>query len=130
MEEIFDENSESEYEYDNEKDSENYNNEYNDQYNREDDEEYSEKCDEEYSEEYDEEDSDKEFNSEYVNFGKLIIKTFSILLYYLHVLKIILENLFKGLQLFQIKNKYNISEVAFNEILKTLEISGVTLYRL
>ncbi|CAG8444542.1 11579_t:CDS:2 [Dentiscutata heterogama] len=65
MEEIFDENSESEYEYDNEKDSENYNDEYNDEYNREDDEEYSEKCDEEYSEKYDEEDSDKEFNSEY-----------------------------------------------------------------
>ncbi|CAG8845425.1 14992_t:CDS:2, partial [Gigaspora margarita] len=39
-------------------------------------------------------------------------------------------NLFKGLQLFQIKNKYNISEAVFNEILKTLKISGVTLYRL
>ncbi|RIB15161.1 hypothetical protein C2G38_1972099, partial [Gigaspora rosea] len=34
------------------------------------------------------------------------------------------------LQLFRIKNKHNISEVAFDEILKTLEISGVTLYRL
>ncbi|CAG8642442.1 45451_t:CDS:10, partial [Gigaspora margarita] len=117
IEEIFDENSElleSEYEYDNEqdneynneKDSENYideyANEYNNEYNEEGDEEYSEKHDEEYSEKYNEEDIDKEFN----------------------------KNLFKGLQLFQIKNKYNISEAAFNEILQTLEISGVTLYRL
>ncbi|CAG8842567.1 18592_t:CDS:2, partial [Gigaspora margarita] len=107
MKEIFDENSESKYEYDNEKDSKNYNDEYNYEYNGKDNEEYSEKCNEEYSEEYNE-DIDKEFDSEYVNF----------------------ENLFKGLQLFQIKNKYNISEAAFNKILKTLEISGVTLYRL
>ncbi|CAG8671567.1 5709_t:CDS:2 [Funneliformis caledonium] len=40
------------------------------------------------------------------------------------------ENLIKGLQLLQIKEKYNISEIVFNEILKVLEISDVSLYKL
>ncbi|CAG8680219.1 17105_t:CDS:1, partial [Funneliformis caledonium] len=39
-------------------------------------------------------------------------------------------NLIKGLQFLQIKEKYNISEIAFNEILKVLEISDVSLYKL
>ena len=43
---------------------------------------------------------------------------------------IILENLFKGLQLLKIKDEHNISETAFNEILKVFEIPGVTLYKL
>ncbi|POG63303.1 hypothetical protein GLOIN_2v1425800, partial [Rhizophagus irregularis DAOM 181602=DAOM 197198] len=40
------------------------------------------------------------------------------------------ENLIKGLQLLQIKDKHNISEAAFNEILKVFEIPGITLYKL
>ncbi|EXX72071.1 hypothetical protein RirG_072760 [Rhizophagus irregularis DAOM 197198w] len=35
-----------------------------------------------------------------------------------------------GLQLLQIKDKHNISEAAFNEILKVFEIPGITLYKL
>ncbi|CAG8581486.1 9727_t:CDS:2 [Racocetra fulgida] len=41
-----------------------------------------------------------------------------------------LENLIKGLKLFQIKDKHNMSEAAFNEILKVLEIPNITLYKL
>ncbi|CAG8534980.1 41600_t:CDS:2 [Gigaspora margarita] len=40
------------------------------------------------------------------------------------------ENLIKGLKLFRIKDKHNISETAFNKILKVLKISNITLYRL
>ncbi|CAG8742770.1 4527_t:CDS:10 [Gigaspora margarita] len=42
----------------------------------------------------------------------------------------ILENLIKGLKLFKIKDNYNISEAAFNEVLKVIEISEITLYQL
>ncbi|CAB5183102.1 unnamed protein product [Rhizophagus irregularis] len=35
-----------------------------------------------------------------------------------------------GLKLLQIKDKHNISEAAFNEILKVFEIPGITLYKL
>ena len=40
------------------------------------------------------------------------------------------ENIIKGLQLLRIKDKHNISEAAFNEILKVLGIPGVSLYKL
>jgi hypothetical protein len=53
-----------------------------------------------------------------------------IFLNYFHLSKAIPEHLMKGLRLLRIKNKHNFSEVAFNEILKELEIPGVTLYKL
>ncbi|RIB18169.1 hypothetical protein C2G38_1967459, partial [Gigaspora rosea] len=34
------------------------------------------------------------------------------------------------LQLFRIKNKYNISDAAFNKIFEVLEVSEITLYKL
>ena len=40
------------------------------------------------------------------------------------------EDLIEGLQLLKIKNKYNISEAAFNEILKVFKISKVSLFKL
>ncbi|CAG8677895.1 2040_t:CDS:2, partial [Cetraspora pellucida] len=112
------------------KDCENYNKkhneEYNEKYNRKHNEEYNEKYNEKYNKKYNEKDNEKgsnkdsensnkkdsengnkdnseEFDSKYINFG---------------------------LQLFQIKNEYNISEAIFNKILKTLKIFRVTLYRL
>ena len=51
-------------------------------------------------------------------------------MYYTLYFAIILENILKGLQLLQIKDKYNISEAAFNEILEVLNISGIILYKL
>ena len=73
---------------------------------------------------------------EYVNsgnFGKLIsiinVKSY-FEIYNLILLLIILDNILKGLRLFQIKNNYNISEAAFNEILKILKIPEITLYKL
>ncbi|CAB4416311.1 unnamed protein product [Rhizophagus irregularis] len=42
----------------------------------------------------------------------------------------ILEDLIKGLWLLKIKDKYNIPEVAFNEILKVFKISKVSLFKL
>ncbi|CAG8698428.1 15955_t:CDS:10 [Gigaspora margarita] len=40
------------------------------------------------------------------------------------------ENLIKGLKLYQIKDKHNMSEAAFNEILNVLEIPEISLYKL
>lgn len=40
------------------------------------------------------------------------------------------DNLIKGLRLFQIKKEYNISEAAFEKILKSLEIPGIFLFKL
>ena len=40
------------------------------------------------------------------------------------------ENIIKGLRLLRIKDKHNISEAAFNEILKVSGIPGVSLYKL
>ncbi|CAB5189613.1 unnamed protein product [Rhizophagus irregularis] len=40
------------------------------------------------------------------------------------------EDLIKGLRLLKIKDKYNIPEAAFNEILKVFEISKVSLFKL
>ena len=51
-------------------------------------------------------------------------------MYYTLYFAIILENILKGLQLLHIKDKHNISEAAFNEILEVLNISGITLYKL
>ena len=36
----------------------------------------------------------------------------------------------KGLRLLKIKDRHNISETAFNEILEVMEISRITLYKL
>ncbi|CAG8828007.1 4160_t:CDS:2, partial [Gigaspora margarita] len=41
----------------------------------------------------------------------------------------ILKNLINGLKLYQIKNKHNMSEAAFNEIFKVLEIPEISLYK-
>ncbi|CAG8693590.1 6618_t:CDS:2, partial [Funneliformis mosseae] len=40
------------------------------------------------------------------------------------------EDLIKGLRLLQIKDRYNISDAAFNEILKVLEIPETSIYKL
>ena len=40
------------------------------------------------------------------------------------------EDLIKGLWLLRIKEEHNISEAAFDEILKVFEISGISLYKL
>ncbi len=40
------------------------------------------------------------------------------------------KELIKDLQLLRIKEEYNISEVAFDKILKIFEISGISLYKL
>ena len=40
------------------------------------------------------------------------------------------ENLIKGLQLFHIKEKYNLTEAAFNDILHEMDLFDVSLYRL
>jgi hypothetical protein len=40
------------------------------------------------------------------------------------------EDLIKGFRLFYIKEKHNLTEAAFNDILREMDLSGVTLYRL
>jgi hypothetical protein len=40
------------------------------------------------------------------------------------------EDLIKGFRLFHIKEKHNLTETAFNDILSEMDLSGVTLYRL
>ncbi|CAG8575491.1 15796_t:CDS:2 [Funneliformis caledonium] len=40
------------------------------------------------------------------------------------------KDLIKGLRLLQIKDRHNISDTAFNEILKVLEIPGTSIYKL
>ncbi|CAG8497880.1 2345_t:CDS:10, partial [Gigaspora rosea] len=99
----------------NEKDDGEYNDEYNNEYN-----ENSEKENEKYNEKYDNNGyDDKEYNEEdNEEYSDECSEEFDI------------ENLSKGLRLFRIKNQYNISDIAFNEILKILEISEITLYKL
>jgi hypothetical protein len=40
------------------------------------------------------------------------------------------EDLIKGFRLFHIKEKHNLTEAAFNDILREMDLSGITLYRL
>ncbi|CAI2189593.1 9209_t:CDS:2 [Funneliformis geosporum] len=79
-----------------------------DEKDKEDEIEISEEEDEENEE--NEEDNEEEYNREYN--------------------ENISEDLIKGLRLLKIKEEHNISEVAFDKILKVLEISRISLYKL
>ncbi|CAG8496275.1 7507_t:CDS:2 [Cetraspora pellucida] len=152
--------SEREYEECNEKDNEKRNDEYNNEDNEEYNDEYNEKDNGKDNDEYDEghsedtnkgynEDNDSErysegdyegFNDDYGEYNGNCEEYNEDYDEYNEERNeednnelnenINLENLFKGLRLFRIKNQHNISDAAFNEILKTLEISEITIYRL
>ncbi|CAI2183217.1 16036_t:CDS:2 [Funneliformis geosporum] len=79
-----------------------------DEKDKEDEIEISEEEDEENEE--NEEDNEEDYNREYN--GNIS------------------EDLIKGLQLLKIKKEHNISEAAFDEILKVFEISRISLYKL